>query len=146
MVWLKNETELLKYFHIWRCPSESRPYRPNEKKLDSKTVNSYFIGYSERSRGYKFYDPTIKSIFEMENAIFFEGAEFGGEIRLEILFLRRKRFRSLLLLLTVYRLLYLLLFKKRIWNLNKTILNNSPLKLRQLLPKNKLNNLKNRCH
>ena len=42
-------------------------------------MSNYFIGYSERFRGYKFYDPTIMSIFEMENAIFFEDVEFGGE-------------------------------------------------------------------
>jgi len=41
-------------------------------------VSSCFIGYSERSRGYKFYDPTIKSIFKMRNAIFFKDVEFGG--------------------------------------------------------------------
>jgi len=41
-------------------------------------VSSYFIDYSERSRAYKFYDPTIKSIFETKNAIFFEDVEFGG--------------------------------------------------------------------
>ena len=35
-------------------------------KLDSRTVSCYFIGYSKRSRGYKFYDPTTKSIFERE--------------------------------------------------------------------------------
>jgi len=34
----------LKHFHIWGCPSEARPYRPNEKKLDSKIMSSYFIG------------------------------------------------------------------------------------------------------
>ena len=37
-----------------------------------------FIGYSERSRGYKFYDPITKSIFEPENVWFFEDAEFVG--------------------------------------------------------------------
>ncbi|KAK9714501.1 hypothetical protein RND81_06G099300 [Saponaria officinalis] len=47
----------LKHLHIWGCPAEARPYRPHENKLDSKTVSSYFIGYSERSRGFKFYDP-----------------------------------------------------------------------------------------
>ena len=41
----------LKHFHIWGCPAEARPYRPHEKKLDSRTVSCYFIGYSERSRG-----------------------------------------------------------------------------------------------
>ena len=46
--------------------------------MDSRTVSCYFIGYSENSRGYKFYDPTTKSIFETVNARFFEDAEFDG--------------------------------------------------------------------
>ena len=66
----------LKHLHIWGCLVEARPYRPHEKKLDSRTVSFYFIGYFERSRGYKFYDPTTKSIFETGNARFFEGVEF----------------------------------------------------------------------
>jgi len=41
-------------------------------------VSNYFIGYSERSRSYKFYDPTIKSIFETGYVTFFEDVEFGG--------------------------------------------------------------------
>ena len=44
--------------------------------MDSRTASCYFIGYSERSRGYKFYNPTTKSIFEMGNARFFEDVEF----------------------------------------------------------------------
>ncbi|RVW52379.1 Retrovirus-related Pol polyprotein from transposon TNT 1-94 [Vitis vinifera] len=68
----------LKHFHIWGCPAEARPYKPHEKKLDSKTVSSYFIGYAERSRGFKFYDPVIRSIFETGTATFFEDVEFGG--------------------------------------------------------------------
>ena len=70
----------LKHLHIWGCPAEARPYRPKEKKLDSRTISCYFIRYSERSRGYKFYDPTTKAIFETGNAWFFEDVEFmGGE-------------------------------------------------------------------
>ncbi|RVW20958.1 Retrovirus-related Pol polyprotein from transposon TNT 1-94 [Vitis vinifera] len=68
----------LKHFHIWGCPAEARPYKPHEKKLDSKTVSSYFIGYAERSRGFKFYDLAIRSIFETGTATFFEDVEFGG--------------------------------------------------------------------
>ena len=68
----------LKNLRIWGCPAEARPYKPYEKKLDSRTVSSYFIGYSERSRGYKFYDPTAKNIFEMDIATFFEDIDFGG--------------------------------------------------------------------
>ena len=36
----------LKHLYIWGCPVEARPYRHNEKKLDSRTVSCYFIGYS----------------------------------------------------------------------------------------------------
>ena len=73
----------LKHLHIWGCPAESRPYRPNERKLDSRTISCYFFGYSERSRGYKFYDPTTRSIFEMGNARFFEDVEFAGRERMK---------------------------------------------------------------
>jgi transposase InsO family protein len=33
----------LQYFRIWGCPAEARLYRPQEKKLDEKTVSCYFI-------------------------------------------------------------------------------------------------------
>ncbi|XP_060965609.1 uncharacterized protein LOC133034525 [Cannabis sativa] len=77
------------YYGRYDGSAEARPYRPNEKKLEPKTVSSYFIGYSERSRDFKFYDPKVKNIFETRTAKFFEDTEFGGEIRLKTLFLRR---------------------------------------------------------
>ncbi|KAH9782842.1 hypothetical protein KPL71_009093 [Citrus sinensis] len=58
--------------------TEARPSRPHERKLDSKTVSSYFVGYAERSRGFKFYDPNTRSIFETRTATFFEDVEFVG--------------------------------------------------------------------
>ena len=61
---------------MWGCPAEARPYKPNERKLDSTTVSCYFVGYYERFRDFKFYDPTTKSLFEMGNARFFEEVEF----------------------------------------------------------------------
>ena len=67
-----------KHLHIWGCPVKARPYKPNEKKLDSRTISYYFIGYSKQSRGYKFYDPTTKSIFETRNVRFFEDIKFAG--------------------------------------------------------------------
>ena len=120
----------LKHLHIWGCPAEARPYRPYEKKLDSKTVSSYFIGYSERSMGYKFYDPTLRSIFETGTATFLRMLSLGGEIRLETLSLRRNRLRFPLSLLTMCKFLYLSLIKKRIRILNQTMLINPPFKMR----------------
>ena len=34
----------LKHLHVWGCPAEARPYRPNERKLDPKTVSSTLSG------------------------------------------------------------------------------------------------------
>ncbi|RVW13644.1 Retrovirus-related Pol polyprotein from transposon TNT 1-94 [Vitis vinifera] len=64
------------------CPTEARPYKPNEKKLDSRTVSCYFVGYSERSRGFKFYDPSSRSFFETGNAKFIEDVELSGRKQL----------------------------------------------------------------
>ncbi|RDX60266.1 hypothetical protein CR513_61604, partial [Mucuna pruriens] len=56
----------IKHLHIWGYPTEARPYRPHERKLDSRTVSCYFVGYVERSWGYKFYDPTSRILGEIE--------------------------------------------------------------------------------
>ncbi|XP_071904268.1 uncharacterized protein [Coffea arabica] len=55
---------------------DSPPPLTDQSTSDEKRNNER---YSERSRGYKFYDPTTKSIFEAGNARFFEDIEFGGE-------------------------------------------------------------------
>ena len=67
------------HFRVWDCPAEARPYMLNEKKLDSKTISCYFVGQSERSRDFKFYDPTIRSFFETGNARFLEEVKFERE-------------------------------------------------------------------
>ena len=72
---------VLKHIKVWGSPAEARPYRPDERKLDSRTVSCYFVGYPERSRGYKFYNPTTRTFFETGNARFFEDVEFEGEDR-----------------------------------------------------------------
>ena len=77
-LWLGRKPSI-QHCHVWGCPAEAHPYRPGEKKLDSKTISCYFIGYSKKSRGFKFYDPSTKSIFETGNAKFLEDVEFEGE-------------------------------------------------------------------
>ena len=69
----------IKHLHIWGCLAEARPYRPHERKLDSRTISCYFVGYAERSQGYKFYNPTLRSFLETGNARFLEEVEFGKE-------------------------------------------------------------------
>ncbi|RVW63854.1 Retrovirus-related Pol polyprotein from transposon TNT 1-94 [Vitis vinifera] len=67
----------IRHLHVWGCPAEARPYKPNEKKLNSRTMSCYFIGYSERLRGFKFYDPSTRSFFETSNAKFIEDVELS---------------------------------------------------------------------
>ena len=61
------------------CSIEAQPYRPHERRLDSRIISCYFVGYVECSWGYKFYDPILRSIFETGNARFLEEVEFGKE-------------------------------------------------------------------
>uniref|UniRef100_A0A2N9I6A1 Integrase catalytic domain-containing protein n=1 Tax=Fagus sylvatica TaxID=28930 RepID=A0A2N9I6A1_FAGSY len=69
----------LRHFHIWGCPVEARIYNPHEKKLDSRTVSGYFIGYPEKSKGYRFYCPNHSMrIVETGNARFLENGEISG--------------------------------------------------------------------
>ena len=68
----------MKHLHIWGCPAKARPYIPKERKLDSRTISCYFVGYSEKSWGFKFYDPSTRGILETGNAHFFEDIEFDG--------------------------------------------------------------------
>ena len=56
----------IKHLHIWDCPVEARPYMPYERKLDSRTISCYFVGYVECSQGYKFYNPTLISFLRQE--------------------------------------------------------------------------------
>ena len=41
-------------------------------------MSSYFIGYTERSKGFKFYDPTLINIFKTRTITFFEDIKFEG--------------------------------------------------------------------
>ncbi|KAF7822057.1 Retrovirus-related Pol polyprotein from transposon TNT 1-94 [Senna tora] len=68
----------IEHLHVWGCPAEARPYKPIEKNLDSRTVSCFFVGYSERSKGYKFYDPSNRSFFETRNAKFIEDVGPSG--------------------------------------------------------------------
>ncbi|RVX18685.1 Retrovirus-related Pol polyprotein from transposon TNT 1-94 [Vitis vinifera] len=44
----------LRHIHIWGCPTEVRIYNPHEKKLDSRTISGYFIGYPDNRKGTDF--------------------------------------------------------------------------------------------
>jgi hypothetical protein len=79
----------LNYLHVWGCPAEAKLFNPNIGKLDPKTVSYHFIGYPDKSKGFRFYCPDryIK-IVETRHAIFLNDEVIRGsmvprEIRLE---------------------------------------------------------------
>ena len=53
-LWSQNKPSLY-HFHAWGYKVEVRPYTLQSKKLDSKTISGYFIGYYVGSRCSKFY-------------------------------------------------------------------------------------------
>ena len=58
-------------------PRWSKALQAKWKETIRKNYQLVFY-YSERSRGYKFYDPMIRSIFEVGNAWFFKDVKFTG--------------------------------------------------------------------
>ncbi|KAM1167008.1 hypothetical protein ACFX19_029616 [Malus domestica] len=63
----------LNHLHVWGCRAEAKIYNPGYKKLDSKTVSCHFIGYAERSKGFRFYCPNQNTrIVEIGKAVFME--------------------------------------------------------------------------
>ncbi|RDX88425.1 hypothetical protein CR513_29983, partial [Mucuna pruriens] len=72
----------LRHLHVWDCPTKVKAYNPHEKKLDARTISSFFIGYFEKSKGYKFYCPNHSMrIVEYDNARFIENGQFSGSVK-----------------------------------------------------------------
>ena len=62
------------------CKVETRPYNPQMKKLNLKTINGFFIGHCIGSRGSRFYCPTYTiRVIEYDKTIFFENEIEHGE-------------------------------------------------------------------
>ena len=63
----------MNYMHVWGCAAEAKLFNPSLGKLDPKTESCYFIGYPEKSKGYKFYCPKGSTKFvETRHAVFLE--------------------------------------------------------------------------
>ena len=118
----------LQHIRIWGCPSEVRVYNPQEKKLDPRTISGYFIGYAERSKGYRFYCPSHSTrIVESRNAKFLENDLISGSDQSQNIILRK-----IILILNlppqvIDWLLFIILLKF------KKMLNNQLLKFHKLL-------------
>lgn len=69
-LWIGRKPSL-RHLRLWGCPAEVRLCNAHEKKLDSRTVSGFFIGYLEKSRGYVFYCPKHSTrVVETGNASF----------------------------------------------------------------------------
>ena len=76
----------LRHLYVWSCPAKARIYNPHKRKLESQTVSGYFIGYPEKSKGYRFYCPNHSSrIIETGNARFIENGEVSGSADKQIM-------------------------------------------------------------
>ncbi|KAI5332374.1 hypothetical protein L3X38_022503 [Prunus dulcis] len=71
-IWNKRKP-ILNHLKVWGCKAEEKLYNPVEKKLDSRTVSFFFIGYPEGSKRYRFYCPKNTTRFvETQRAVFME--------------------------------------------------------------------------
>jgi hypothetical protein len=69
----------LNYLKVWGCPAEAKLFDPQQKKLDSKMINCHFIGYPDKSKGYKFYCHGRHTKFvETRHAVFLEDSGISG--------------------------------------------------------------------
>ena len=79
-LWTEKEPSL-NYLRVWGCLAEAKVFNPNIGKLDSKTVSCHFIGYLEKSKGYRFYCPNRQTKFvETRHAIFLENDMIKGSM------------------------------------------------------------------
>ncbi|KAL4025369.1 hypothetical protein IC575_013758 [Cucumis melo] len=69
---LKHKTSNLTYLRTWGCLAYVRIPNPKRRKLASRTYECVFIGYTENSKAYKFYDLENKLIIESNDVDFFE--------------------------------------------------------------------------
>jgi hypothetical protein len=82
----------LHHIRVWGCLSEVRIYNPREKKLDPRTISGHFIGYAEKSKGYRFYCPSLKTrIVESRNAKFLEDHLIRGSDQFKDITSERER-------------------------------------------------------
>jgi len=94
-LWIGRKPSL-RHLHVWDCQAEIRIYNPHEKKLDARIINGYFIGYPEKSKGYRFYCPTHSTqIVEIRNAWFIENGETSGSELHEMWRLRKLDYKFL---------------------------------------------------
>ena len=80
----------LNHLRVWGSLAEAKVFNPNIGKLDHKTVSCHFIGYLEKSKGFRFYFPDRHTKFvETRHTIFLEEEMVRGSMVVKKLILRR---------------------------------------------------------
>jgi hypothetical protein len=86
-------------FYIWGCLAEARIINPGQGMLDERTTSCHFIGYPERSKGFRFYCPCRQTKFiETTHAIFREDDMIKGSNALREVDLQENRMYVLILM------------------------------------------------
>jgi hypothetical protein len=78
---------------VWGSPAEAKVFNPNIGKLDPKTVSCRFIGYPEKSKGFRYYylDRYTKFV-ETRHAVFLEDKMMRGSMVAREIILEEKRY------------------------------------------------------
>jgi hypothetical protein len=79
-MWIDRKSTL-NYLRVWACPAEAKLFNPSIGKLDPKTVSCHFIGYLNKSNGFRFYCPDryIK-IVETRHDVFLKDEMIRGSM------------------------------------------------------------------
>ena len=71
----------LNHLRVGGSSAEAKVFNPNIGKLDPKTVSCYFIGYPEKSKGYRFYCSDRQTKFvETRHTVFLEDDMIRGSM------------------------------------------------------------------
>ena len=82
----------LNHLRVWGSPAEAKVFNPNIRKLDPKIVSYHFIGYPEKSKGFRFYclDRHTKFV-ETRHVVFLEDEMMRGSMVAREIDLKEKR-------------------------------------------------------
>ena len=78
---MANQLTDADHLRVWGCPAKTKVFNPNIGKLNSKTISCHFIGYPEKSKGYRFYclDRQTKFV-ETRHVVFLEDDMIRGSM------------------------------------------------------------------
>lgn len=67
------------HFKVFGCLAYVHVPNQNRQKLDAKSDSCIFIGYSEKSKAYRLYNPLTNKLIVSRDVIFDEGGVYGHQ-------------------------------------------------------------------